>query len=158
MTVVEVATQILKVEEGFRGDVYLCSGGYPTVGYGIKLGYHMQPLKDYKDFPTISTKLGEVWLSEALQQTINKIEADPNLTFFSSLDPIRAATVASMCYQMGVEGFKRFKNTIKYLEERDYHNASVEMLDSLWAKKQSTNRAIRHSRMIDAGVLLQYYT
>ena len=45
-----------------------------------------------------------------------------------------------MCYQLGLSGFSKFKKTIYLLETEQYEDASVEMLDSLWAK-QTPNRA-----------------
>ena len=54
-----------------------------------------------------------------------------------------------MCYQLGVSGFSKFKKTIYYLETEQYEEASVEMLDSLWAK-QTPNRAKELSEAVRA--------
>ena len=43
--------------------------------------------------------------------------------------------VTNMCYQLGVSGFSKFKKTIYLLETEQYEDASIEMLDSLWAKQ-----------------------
>ena len=48
--------------------------------------------------------------------------------------------VIEMCYQLGINGFSKFKKTIYLFETNQYEEASVEMLDSLWAK-QTPNRA-----------------
>ena len=48
--------------------------------------------------------------------------------------------VIEMCYQLGVGGFSKFKKTISYLQNKQFKDASEEMLDSLWAK-QTPNRA-----------------
>ena len=48
--------------------------------------------------------------------------------------------VTEMCYQLGVTGFSKFKKTIAYLQDKKWEEASVEMLDSLWAR-QTPNRA-----------------
>ena len=50
------------------------------------------------------------------------------------------SVVLNMCYQMGVTGVSKFKMFLKALGERDYGWASIEMLDSKWAK-QTSNRA-----------------
>ena len=52
-----------------------------------------------------------------------------------------------MCYQLGIRGFSKFKKTIYYLETGQYEEASVEMLDSLWAK-QTKGRAKELSNII----------
>ena len=54
-----------------------------------------------------------------------------------------------MCYQMGVSGFSQFKKTIYLLETEQYEDASVEMLNSLWAK-QTPNRAKELSEQVRA--------
>ena len=54
-----------------------------------------------------------------------------------------------MCYQIGVSGFNKFKKTIYYLETEQYEEASLEMLDSLWAK-QTPNRAKELSKQISS--------
>jgi len=48
--------------------------------------------------------------------------------------------VINMCYQLGINGFSKFKQTIYYLETEQYPEASEEMLDSLWYR-QTPNRA-----------------
>ena len=45
-----------------------------------------------------------------------------------------------MIFQMGFTGVSKFKNMIKALQNHDYKQASIEMLDSRWAK-QTPNRA-----------------
>ena len=48
---------------------------------------------------------------------------------------------------MGVSGFSKFKNAIKHLENKDFENAAIEMLDSRWAK-QTPNRAKKLSDIV----------
>ena len=155
-SVLQLATTILKVEEGFKEDVYLCSEGYPTVGYGVKLGYHNQSLQEYRDFPKIPESVASVWLSELLSELLSDLNKDPELSHISKLDDVRMAVVLSMCYQLGISGFKKFKRTNNLIKYRFYYEASVEMCDSLWFR-QTPNRAKRHSNMMESGVLDGYY-
>lgn len=156
MSYKELATKIIAVEEGYMEDVYLCSEGYPTVGYGIKLGYKDQSLEEYREFPKISKELAFFWLGCEVKGVIERIENAPEFSFFSKLDDVRKAVLISMCYQLGVSGVKKFKNALKALEEGDYNKAADEMCDSLW-HRQTTQRANRHSRMVATGVFLPYY-
>ena len=55
--------------------------------------------------------------------------------------------VTEMCYQLGVGGFSKFKKTISYLQNKQFNDASEEMLDSLWAK-QTPNRAKELSKRV----------
>jgi lysozyme len=155
-SVLRLTTDILKVEEGFREDVYLCSEGYPTVGYGVKLGYKHQSLQEYRDFPKIPESVASQWLSELLSELLSNLKKDHELSYIFELDDVRMAVVLSMCYQLGISGFKKFKMTNHLLQHKLFYEASVEMCDSLWFK-QTPNRAKRHSSMIETGVVDSYY-
>ena len=69
--------------------------------------------------------------------------------WFQGIDDIAKSVVVNMCYQLGLRGFSKFKKTIYLLETEQYDEASVEMLDSLWAK-QTPNRAKELSEQIRA--------
>ena len=60
--------------------------------------------------------------------------------WFKDVDDTAKGVIVNMCYQLGLSGFSKFKKTIYLLETEQYEDASVEMLDSLWAK-QTPNRA-----------------
>jgi len=45
-----------------------------------------------------------------------------------------------MVFQLGVGGVSKFKKMWSALQEQDYNKASIEMLDSRWAK-QTPSRA-----------------
>ena len=60
--------------------------------------------------------------------------------WFKDIDETAKKVVINMCYQLGIRGFSKFKKTIYYLETEQYEEASIEMLNSLWAK-QTPNRA-----------------
>ena len=47
----------------------------------------------------------------------------------------------NMNYQLGVTAFSKFKKTIYLLANKDYKGASVEMLDSKWARDDTPRRA-----------------
>lgn len=151
-----LATKVIASEEGFSETVYHCTEGYPTVGYGIKIGYKGQDLNEYREFPKLPKTVASVWLSCEIDTVIKKIEADEELSFYHNLNDVRKVVVISMCYQIGTSGFKKFKNAIKAMEEGDFNKAADEMADSLW-HKQTTLRANRHSRMMSSGVILPYY-
>ena len=123
----------IKLSEGYKSTVYKCTEGYDTIGYGFAI-------KDLILSEEISTQI-----------LIEKLDAiNDRLSTFSfylnSPDEIRDVLV-EMVYQMGLRGVLQFKKMIANLEKKDYKNASVEMLDSLWAK-QTPNRAKELSNII----------
>ncbi len=67
-----------------------------------------------------------------------------------------------MIYQMGLQGFSKFRNTIRLLREENFLEASIEALDSNWAgpveQGGTPERAKRHSEVIkDPNKFYDYY-
>ena len=117
----------LKKHEGFRPRVYECTEGYETIGYGFAI----------KDL-ILDEDIAELILMRKIQKLLERIIIAFSW-FESSPDEVKFV-VSNMCYQLGIRGFSKFKKTIYYLETEQYEEASIEMLDSLWAK-QTPNRA-----------------
>ena len=156
MDVLTLAISIIKKEEGFRENVYKCSEGYPTVGYGLRVGYKDQPLSDFRDFPPMPENVARLWLQEFVYGCLMSLRSTPVLEGGLGLNPVREAVMTSMAYQLGIRGVLNFKNMITALRAGDYKEASEEMLYSRWAK-QTPSRVLRHSLMIETGEMLDYY-
>tara|TARA_R100001594_G_scaffold26556_1_gene51255 strand:- start:7 stop:432 length:426 start_codon:yes stop_codon:yes gene_type:complete len=124
----------IKYHEGFRSRAYKCSEGYDTIGYGFAI----------KDL-VIDEDIAELILLRKLEKLQHRI-ASVFGWWYNSPKDIRNV-VTNMCYQLGISGFSKFKKTIYYLETEQYEEASVEMLDSLWAK-QTPNRAKELSEQV----------
>lgn len=116
----------IKESEGFRSRVYQCTEGYDTIGYGFAI----------KDL-VLSEEISTMILVEKLDKINDRLSSHD--WFIDSPDDVRDVLV-EMAYQMGVTGLLKFKKTLLYVSNRKYKEASVEMLDSLWAK-QTPNRA-----------------
>ncbi len=117
----------IKKREGFRSSVYQCTEGYDTIGYGFAI-------KDLE----LDEDIADLILIRKLEKLQKRISSTFSW-FFDSPEKAKDV-VTEMCYQLGVSGFSKFKKTIYYLETAQYQEASIEMLDSLWAK-QTPNRA-----------------
>ena len=119
----------IKKHEGWRSSVYKCTNGYDTIGYGFAI----------KDL-ILDKDIGDI----ILERKLNKLDLAITKTFSWFIDSPSEIkiVVTEMCYNLGVTGFSKFKKTIYLLETEQYEEASVEMLDSLWAK-QVGNRANR---------------
>ena len=126
----------IKQHEGFKSTVYECTEGYETIGYGFAI-------KDLK----LDEDIAELILIRKLAELQERI-ASAFGWFYNSPEEVKDV-VTNMCYQMGVSGFAKFKKTIYLLETEQYDEASVEMLNSLWAK-QTPNRAKELSEQIRA--------
>ena len=117
----------IKKHEGFRPKVYECTEGYDTIGYGFAI----------KDL-TMDEDVATLILMKKLHTLLQRIIVA--FPWFKDVDETAKKVVINMCYQLGIRGFSKFKKTIYYLETEQYEEASIEMLDSLWAK-QTPNRA-----------------
>ena len=117
----------IKKHEGFSSTVYQCTEGYDTIGYGFAV-------KDLYLSKEICNKILKQKISELKLKISQKFD-----WFTDSPDQVQDVVI-NMCYQLGINGFSKFKKTIYYLETEQYEEASEEMLDSLWAR-QTPNRA-----------------
>lgn len=121
----------LKRDEGLRLKPYKCSMGKTTIGFGRNL-----------EANGITSTEAEILLSFDVHSVIESIER--NFDFYDDLSDVRKEVIVNMVFQMGMGTFMKFKKTIKYLENKEYQRASIEMLDSSWYK-QTPKRAERAS-------------
>ena len=119
----------IKKHEGYRVDVYKCSEGFDTGGYGHKIipGEEIPTTKEgwnklfEKDFQTAC---------EGADRVLGDIDINTNAK----------EIIIEMVYQMGEGGVSKFKGMLSALSDGRYTDASDEMIDSLWYR-QTPNRA-----------------
>ena len=107
--------------------MYQCTEGYDTIGYGFAI----------KDL-FLDEDIAELILIRNLAVLVERIKK--TFSWINDAPKEVQDVVTNMCYQLGISGFSKFKKTIYFIETEQYQEASVEMLDSLWAK-QTPNRA-----------------
>ena len=121
---------------------YQDSKGYWTIGVGRLID---------------ERKGGGITHKEAMYLLDNDIvskltECQREFPWFHLLDDVRQIVVLSMCFNMGIPKFKGFKKTINYIENRQFTEASLEMLRSKWAEEDvSHERSGRLSTMMRTG-------
>ena len=116
----------IKAHEGYSKKVYKDTLGYDTIGIG---------------FLVSSLELDEDVCDIILERRLKKNEEvlQRKMSYYSNL-PIEVQNIIqNMYYQLGNRLFN-FVKTLHYIENEKWRAASVEMLDSLWAK-QTPNRA-----------------
>lgn len=127
-------------DEGFEASCYLDSLGFQTIGIGRLID---------------KRKGGGISLEEAMYLLGNDIdekhaEIVRKWPTFNGLSEVRKRAVMNMCFQLGVEGFLKFKKAIKAMEIGNYNRAALEFFDSKWAK-QTPSRARRICDMINTN-------
>lgn len=111
--------------------------GFLTIGIGHNL-----------DAKPLSAKVRDLILEEDIQDVL--ADLDRRLPWWRKLDPVRQSVLADMCFNMGVNKFMGFVNTLRMVQAGDYAGASKGMLQSLWAK-QVGKRAEHLARMMLTG-------
>jgi len=148
--------KLLGWEEGYRGSPYYCSEGYVTYGIGHKLSNTKdEPLDNYPDM-WISPEDAEHLLTQDLRKTFGDIGISNFNIAYDMLSNDRQVVIESMVYQIGVAGVEKFSNMWDCIVDGDFHVASIEMLDSLWAE-QTPERAKRHAEVMEFGDLKHVY-
>ena len=117
----------IKEHEGYVGVVYKDSLGIDTIGYGFAI-------KDLE----LDEDICEMILERKLKNLKDRVRV--RFEWYRYMPPQIQDVIMEMCYQLGVTGFSKFKKTILFLQNKQFHDASQEMLDSLWAR-QTPNRA-----------------
>ena len=124
----------VKKHEGFRNSVYKDTLGKRTVGYG-----HLCVEDHWEDNKPYDKKYLEEILEKDLQYAINQGEG---MCQDLKVSDDAKFLIIEMIFQLGSAGVKKFRNMWSALGEDppNYKEASVQMLDSRWAK-QTPNRA-----------------
>tara|TARA_Y100001938_G_scaffold25134_1_gene33347 strand:- start:176 stop:583 length:408 start_codon:yes stop_codon:yes gene_type:complete len=122
----------IKKHEGFSSVVYRCTADKLTIGYGKRVKY----LK-------VTKEQAEEWLKEDVEH-LKYVMADKYEWFLPAPQEVRDIVI-EMAYQLGVKSFSLFRKTIYLIANRDYKGASVEMLDSKWARIDTPSRALELS-------------
>ena len=131
-----VARDLVERHEGRRHLAYEDHLGNVTVGVGRNL-----------DGKGLTDNEIDILLVNDLVQCFDDLS---NFRWFSDATTQQQAALIDWRFQLGGAGIRKFKNTFKYLEAGDYHQAATEMLNSVWAN-QTPNRAHEISRLIAGG-------
>jgi len=135
---INLAKNMIKNDEGLELKVYRCPANKLSIGYGRNLE-DRGITKDEADY-LLTNDIRSI-RKELLESKID----------FEKLNNVRQSVLINMAYQMGLNGLFKFKKMFVALSNQDYALASLEMLDSKWAK-QTPNRANRLSELMKRGV------
>lgn len=137
MNIREQVLQDLLVDEGLRLKPYKDTVGKLTIGIGRNLDDR------------------GITRDEAIYLCKNDIEAcieqAYTLDWFTAMPDNVKSAVVNMVFNLGLDGFLDFRKTIAYLKNRQFKEASEEMLNSKWAR-QVGMRAIRLSNLIKNAI------
>jgi len=129
----------LKIDEGVKYEIYLDHLGYPTFGIG-----HLVTQHDEEHGKPVGTPITEERVNSVFDSDVATYISEAKKVFpdFDNLPSEAQEVIVNMTFNMGAPRLSKFKKFIAAVEAHNWDTASVEMMDSRWAK-QVGNRAIR---------------
>jgi len=118
----EDGIKLLKKHEGLMLKPYRCSAGKLSIGYGRNL-----------DDVGISKEEAEHLLRNDIDNCVKQLKH--HLFWVFDHSNTVQDIIINMCFNLGIYGLLGFKKTLKLIKEGKYKQASIEMLDSNWAKQ-----------------------
>jgi lysozyme len=125
---------LLIKHEGIKAKVYYDTEGVATIGCGRNL-----------EAVGVSYDESMLMLDNDIKRVLN--ECWHEFPWFGDLTENRQTVVASMVFNLGLEGFKKFKKMIHAIEFDRYNEAAAHMIDSKWAI-QVKGRAVELANMM----------
>ena len=135
----------VKKHEGFKDYVYLDSLSKRTVGFG-----HLCVENHWEDGKKYDKEYLERILKEDLQYAINQGEG---MCKDLKISDDAKFLIIEMIFQLGSAGVQKFRKMWEALKEDppNYKEASVQMLDSRWAKQTPARATEMSEQMQNAG-------
>jgi len=129
--------KIVEENECYRQCVYQCSADKNTIG----IGFNLDDVGLSLDESRVILKMRLEHISESLHN---------ELPWLYEVGKTRISALCDMAYQMGITGLLGFKKSLALMESGDYYAASVEFLNSNWAR-QTPARAHKITGIISSG-------
>lgn len=120
-SVFTLLSERLRQEEGLRLKLYEDINGYATIGYGRNLDANF----DKHD--------AELLLARDVKRVLDI--AHEIFDNFDTLTIHRQIVIGDMIFNLGKEGFLKFKNFIDSVKNRQWREAAINMEDSEWARQ-----------------------
>tara|TARA_B100000780_G_C20741168_1_gene294425 strand:+ start:133 stop:555 length:423 start_codon:yes stop_codon:yes gene_type:complete len=131
--------KMLKLHEGVRSKVYMCSAGYETIGVGRNIAESGLGLSDDEVEYLLANDISRV-----RQELTNEYE------WFADLDDVRQDAMIDISFNLGQTRLRLFKNSLNAMRGGYYRAAAIEFMNSRWAD-QVGQRAITLTEMIRSG-------
>jgi len=130
---------MIKRHEGVRSKVYVCSGGYETIGVGRNISETGLGLDDKEIAYLLSNDILRI-----------RKELEDEYPWFSRLDTVRQDALIDISFNLGQTVLRKFKNALHAMSKKQYKQAADGFMDSRWSK-QVGNRAVEVTNMIKYG-------
>lgn len=125
----EIVKEDLIRHEGYVGEIYLCSEGYPTFGIG-----HMVTENDMEHTWPVGTPVTDERILDVFYQDCEVAYSDACTLVLNFAGQAQDAqrVLVNMAFNLGRNRLSKFKNMLKYVNEGNYLMAANEMVNSKW--------------------------
>lgn len=166
--------KMLVGDEGKKLLMYLDHLGYPTIGIGhlvVRTSYANN--KNFANDPALNallskqvgrtitngriteTECSALFAADLVKVQIGIRNNSTVNNVYQDLNASRRMAIENMCFQMGVGGVAKFKNTLAAMKAQEWKKAYDGLMASLWAN-QTKGRASRVSQIVLTGNLESY--
>ena len=115
----------IALDEGVRLKAYKDTEGIWTIGYGHTKGV--------KQGDTTTKAQALKWLEEDVTDAL--VDAEFLCPDWEHMSGPRKGVMVNMAFNLGRDRLAGFKNTLRYIAERNYDRASTNMMLSKWASQ-----------------------
>ena len=121
--------------------------GYETVGYG-----HLILETDPENGLQVGTPISDERINELFEEdlAVCTTELNKHLPFWKNLNDVRQRCLIVLTFNLGMPRLRKFVKTLDHIENNRFEEASIELLDSRYAK-QVGKRAERIAEMLRTG-------
>lgn len=142
----------LKEEEGLRLKAYKCSAGFVTVGIGHNCESGLTKPIIGIEITKVGQRITEEQALQLFRHDIGLVieQLDKYLSWWRSLDDVRQYVMLSLCFNMGIGTLLKFKNTLKFMENRMFQHAALNLKKSLWFEQVKT-RGVKLVGLVETG-------
>ena len=141
---IEKLREQLKIDEGVKYEVYLDHLGYKTFGIG-----HLVVAGDDEYGADVGYSVSEERVNAVFNEDVKKYIEESKKVFpnLEELPDEAQQVIVNMCFNMGAPRLSKFKKFIAAINNEEWIEAAVEMMDSRWAQ-QVGPRAMRLKQIV----------
>lgn len=129
----------LTIDEGKKLKVYKDTKNILTVGIGCNIIVHDTTPIIGRKLKKLNEQITESECLKLFKYTLEHVALEPldrHLPVLTKqLDPVRLRALINLCFNMGWGTLSQFKNTINFLQSKNYIKAAENLKDSKWFKQ-----------------------
>ena len=116
--------EMLKLHEGVRSKVYMCSAGYETIGVGRNIAESGLGLSDDE-------------IEYLLNNDIKRVreELEDNYFWFAALNEVRQDAMIDISFNLGLTRLRGFVKALEAMSREQFDIAADEFMDSRWSQQ-----------------------